>query len=153
MGRAERRYLVTGIGMATAGGASVVVTPLIAYITFNGSTSSAHYNVAGGEGDIQTDFGAAYAISSSGGVAPVTISYEVTANSGHGYCSDTTHTLYGQAGSTITTGVLMTMAWGINFTNLIIGENASVTVRCKAVDNVGTIAFSPTIAVSVTRTS
>jgi hypothetical protein len=68
MGRAERRHLVTGIGMATAGGASVVVTPLTCSFSLN--TAATVINVAGASGDLATGNGLIFVGPVSGGTPP-----------------------------------------------------------------------------------
>lgn len=154
MGCLERGHLVTGIGMASASGTTVVPpAPLVASITFNGSTSTpVHYSVTHYDGDTITDFAAQFGLSSTGGVGAVALSYDITANTGQGYCSNQAHTLFGQAGTNIATAQAMAMAWGINGGTLNVGDSADVTVRCKAVDSLSTVAFSSGIKVSVTRT-
>jgi hypothetical protein len=145
---------MSGALCAAANMTAAPVPPLLAGILFNGSTADAHFNVTHYDGDTYADFGAAYDLSYSGGLDPVSLSYDVTANSGQGFCANTgSRTFFGQAGATLSTSALMAMAWGINSGALSIGENASVTVRCKAVDSLGTTVYSSPITVSVTRTS
>jgi hypothetical protein len=155
MDRGERRHLVTGIAMAAASGSTII--PLVASIKFGGSTSTPrnYPTVTGAQGNVYSNVSGEYfELASSGGVGSVTLSYEVTANVGQGFCTNPAQTSYGQAGTTLTTAQIMTMGWAVDaLGNLLIGQSASATVRCKAVDGIGTIAVSPTITVSVTRTT
>lgn len=147
---------MSGALCAAANMTAAPVPPLLAGILFDGSTAAAHFNVDAYTGDTDNRFSAAFAWSASGGsgVYPAGPQYEVTASSSQGYLTDDSHSLFVQHGTTVGTTATLSMGWAIGgLDNLLIGNSESITVRAKVTDDLGTVAYSSSITVSVTRTS
>lgn len=136
-----------------AGSGKTPVPPLAAFIQFNGNASTPqHFDVTHYDGDTETDFGEHFDLSSTGGVGPVTLSYEVVGHIGQGFISNQAHNFYSNTtGTTLSTAATMAAAWGLGGA-MVVGEQASISIRCKAVDSLGTVATSASITVTFTRT-